>query len=91
MTPQQYQKKIRIQLSVWAYAYEVMHDPLVSDNRFDSLAKEVDLSIPTDNPEMDSWFKDNFAPFTGGWVHIHPHYNRLATIYHSCIRYRDNH
>lgn len=70
----------RILLSVWAYAYEFLHESLVSDGDFDAQCRRVDLSVDTGNPEMDAWFRENFDPSTGMWVHNHPNKRRLEQI-----------
>lgn len=80
------QKKIRMQVALWAYAYEFESDSLVSDAKFDEACRQVDPSIPTDSPEMDAWFKANFNPSTGMWIHSHPHLGRIAEIYRSVRR-----
>jgi hypothetical protein len=68
-------------VSVWAYAYEMLDDPLVSDAEFDLECIQVDLGIDTGNATMDKFFKDNFDPFTGQWVHKHPDKLGLHKIY----------
>lgn len=73
--------KRRINVAVWAYAYELENDSLVSDQRFDSECRLVDLSIDTGRPDMDAWFRANFDPCTGQWVHAHPDKNGLHRIY----------
>jgi hypothetical protein len=77
------QTRLRIRLSVYALAYEVHSDPLVSDSEFDSMARRVDLSIPTARPDLDQWFAENFNPSTGMWVLSHPEMGRLDEIYQS--------
>jgi len=65
---------------VYAYAYEFDHKPLVDDATFDHLCSQIDLSIDTTNPEMDIWFRENFNPSTGQWIHNHPHINKIKEI-----------
>lgn len=81
ITPQDSEKRKRIFIALWAYAYEVENDPLVPDGVYDSVSHSIDVSIPTDNPEMDEWFKKNFVADTGQWIHIHPGIKRLREIY----------
>jgi len=71
----------RIRVAVWAYAYEFMNHSIVSDERFDSEARKVDLSVSTGRPEMDDWFRSNFNPDTGMWIHNHPELNKIKKIY----------
>ena len=71
----------RIKLAVYAYAYEFMSDSVVSDGDFDKLALEIDLSVNTRRPELDAWFRKEFQPDTGQWVHSHPELNKIAELY----------
>lgn len=75
------QKRKRINVALWSYAYEVMDDPLVSDSVYDSACKEIDASIPTDNIEMDGFFRGEFNPSTGMWIYKHPNIDGLRQIY----------
>lgn len=70
----------RILVAVAAYAYEILNEPLLSDADFDALCLEVDLTQPTGSVTMDDWFRDNFSPYTGQWVHDHPNKARLRDI-----------
>lgn len=62
----------RINVAVWAYAYEIENDPLVDDATFDREALLVRPEITTDYPLLDRFFQTEFAPYTGQWVHRHP-------------------
>ncbi len=79
------QKKIRVQLAVWAFAYEVYSHSFVTDSQYDKQSLLVDLSIATDREDLDSWFKDNYSPYTGQWVLEHPEKDRLNTIVQGLI------
>lgn len=79
-TPKEIERRRRIRLSVWAYAYEVLDVSLVSDEVFDSEAKLVDLKVSTGNRRLDTFFRKHFADFTGQWVHKHPDLKRLAAL-----------
>lgn len=72
----------RIVVAVWAYAYEVMDEPVVSDATYDETAKLVDLSIDTDRPDLDKWFRENFHPDTGMWIRSHPELAGIERLYH---------
>ena len=74
------QKKLRMRVSILAYAYEELSTSLVSDSEYDLLASQVDTNVPTDRPDLDEWFKDNYDEFTGAWVHNHPEVERIAAI-----------
>jgi len=77
----EYQKRIRIRLSLAAYAYEKKNYSLMSDGQFDALAKKVNTSILTDDYVMDKFFKEQFSPDTGMWVNSHPELKKLAALY----------
>lgn len=72
---------MRIRVCVASYAYEVEHDSIMTDHEFDDMCKMIDLSIDTTNPEMDKWFRENFAPHTGCWIHKHPHIDGIKRLY----------
>lgn len=76
----QLERKRRIQLSVWAYAYELLDHSIVDDYRYDAVARQSDTFIETGNDELDLWWMINFDPSTGVWVHKHPHKERLREI-----------
>lgn len=72
-------------VAVWAWSYEVYNHSIVDDATFDRVCKEIDLSISTGNKKMDKWFKENFQPHTGQWVHNHPNKKRLDEIVQSLM------
>lgn len=78
--PQELEIKRRIRVTVAAYAYEFEGDPIMSDAEFDKLALEIDLSVDTGNETMDKWFRENFEPCTGSWVHKHPDKQGLRRV-----------
>ena len=75
--------KRRIQVSVAAYAYEFKHDSIIDDATFDKecLALQDGLVINTTRPDLDQWFRENFDPSTGVWIHDHPELNKIAELY----------
>ncbi len=73
--------KRRINVSVWAYAYEVENDSLVSDEMFDSECLKITLGIDTGNKKMDRFFRKEFTPDTGLWIHKHPQLERIEELY----------
>lgn len=79
--PVEIERRRRINIAVWAYAYEFKNDSLVSDQLFDETSKAIDLSMSTKNRKMDNWFKKNFSPHTGMWIHYYPNRARLEEIY----------
>jgi len=76
------ERRRRILVCLWAYAYEIQSQVFVSDERFDSECLLVDVSVNTGHPVMDSWFKKEFDPCTGSWVHTHPEIEKLSALYH---------
>lgn len=66
---------------LWAYAYEFQDDSLVSDAVFDQTCLEIDLSIDTDRPDLDEWFRKEFFPDSGMWVRSFPELDRLHLRY----------
>lgn len=73
----------RVQLTIWAYAYEIANDPMVDDATFDRIAREVDLREVTNRADLDAWWVLNFDPSTGMWIHQHPELDKAAARYHS--------
>jgi hypothetical protein len=69
------ERRRRIQLSMWAYAYEIANEPMVSDEVFDTTAAQSDTSITTGH--LDDWWRENFQPYTGNWVLNHPELSLL--------------
>lgn len=77
----EYQRWIRIKVSLWAYAYEMKAVPMVSDADFDRGCLLIDPSVTTRNAKLDAFFRDRFSPDTGMWIHEHPGLRRLGLLY----------
>lgn len=75
------ERQRRVNIALWAYAYEVEFSPLVSDAVYDHAARQIDLSQATDRPDLDAWFREHFDPSTGMWVHRHPELDKLAALW----------
>jgi hypothetical protein len=73
------ERRNRIRVLLWAYAYEVHHDSLVSDGAFDEVCARIDVSIKTGR--HDAWFKKNFDKSTGMWIHEFPAIKGIANVY----------
>lgn len=69
----------RIKLTVWAYAYEIANNPIATDEQFDRLAAQIDTTIITGR--LDDWWRQNFQPYTGMWIHNHPEKHLARRIY----------
>lgn len=81
------ERHVRIKLLVFAYAYEVKNDPLVTDQSFDRLALTSCPSIETG--KHDEWWQTNFNPYTGLWIHSYPELNAIERIYDMLRQPRD--
>lgn len=79
-SPVEVERKRRIDVAAWAYAYEVDGDPLVSDATFDQECLRVRPEMATGNATLDQFFREEFSPSTGMWVHMHPGKNKLRRI-----------
>ena len=75
------QIRLRIQLSVYAYAYEIANETLIPDHEFDCMCLKVDPSVKTGNKKMDKFFEKEFNPSTGQWIHKHPELGKIVNIY----------
>lgn len=75
------ERKRRIDIAVYAYAYEVKHDTLIDDFTYDFLALQINPAMPTGNKKLDAFFKKEFDPCTGAWVNCHPDKRGLERIY----------
>lgn len=75
------QTRLRIKLAIYAYAYEIENQSLISDEEYDKMSLEVDTSIKTSNRKMDNFFKKHFDPSTGVWVRKHPEIRKLSYLY----------
>lgn len=79
-SPEELERKRRIDVSAWAYAYEFEDSPLVSDALYDSEIVKIDPSISTGNQKMDKFFKENFVNYSGVWIRSHPELVKLKRI-----------
>lgn len=75
--------RLRIRISIYAYAYEYEAVSLISDGEFDEMCYQVDLSVNTRRSDLDTWFRKNFDPCTGQWIHKHPELNKIKSIYNT--------
>jgi hypothetical protein len=75
------ERRNRIRLSVFAYAYEFENDSLISDGDYDRLSYKIKPDRSTGNAKLDKFFRDNFQPDTGMWVRCHPDLNKLRALY----------
>lgn len=84
-TSHEVEKRRRIRLSLAAYAYEFHDDPIMSDAEFDELAKNIDIRVKTGDSALDKihdeFFREEYSPDTGQWIHKHPFPGRLEWLY----------
>ena len=71
--------RIRILMSAWQY--ENGYEPNLNDSEFDAMCARVDVKKKTSRPDLDIWFKENFNPDTGMWIHSFPEKDRLKKIH----------
>lgn len=77
----QAEKRNRIRLSLAAYAYEILNHPILSDNKYDQLAKIINPMVLTNNIVLDVFFMGVFTPDSGIWIHQHPEPSKLANLF----------
>jgi len=80
-TTAEVERRNRIKLAVAAYAYEFRNTSIMSDGEFDELAKQIDPTISTGHAILDKFFRTQFQPDTGQWVHKHPELGKLVNLY----------
>jgi hypothetical protein len=80
-SPIEIERRRRIRVSVAAYAYEILSESIMPDADFDKLCLEINPQINTGNKVLDKFFKEEFDPSTGQWVHTHPEKEKLQIIY----------
>lgn len=80
-SPVEKERRLRIKLSVAAYAYEYMNDSIISDAEFDKLCLQVNKMVDTGHKVCDNYFKQHFDPSTGQWIRKHPELDKIAKLY----------
>ena len=78
----------RINVAAWAYAYEVESKPIVDDATYDREAALIRPELDTGHAVLDAFFRTEFQPYTGAWVHCHPEKHKLDRICRLQRRYR---
>ena len=73
------ERRNRIRVLLWAYAYEVKGVSLVSDSEFDTVASDINTEVRTG--KWDEWFSKEFNPYTGMWIHNFPDLQGLEKLY----------
>lgn len=88
-SPEEVERRNRIRLATWAYAYEMLDDPVATDAEFDALCLAIRPEMSTGNPKLDAFFKRHFSPATGMWVRLHPDQRGLHRTYLRLKAYRE--
>lgn len=84
------ERRKRIRASLAAYAYEILNSPIMSDADFDALCLSIDPSIRTGKRVLDLFFKTEFNPHTGQWIHAHPQLDLIKDCYERVYTKRSN-
>jgi hypothetical protein len=84
------ERRRRIKVSVAAYAYEILNDSIIDDFEYDKLCREINPEINTGNEVLDKFFREQFDPSTGYWVHQHPESYKLKEIYYRYYHDKQN-
>lgn len=79
-SPVEIERRRRIFVTLWAYAYEVKNISIVDDCRFDLESALIDVSMDTGHPVLDAFFREHFSPETGMWVHQHPEIDKITAF-----------
>lgn len=85
-TKMEIERRNRILISVYAYAYEIENVSLVSDKEFDDLSKKIDFTRETENKLLDDFFFFKFEKCTGMWIHEHPELEKVKKLYESYFK-----
>jgi len=64
--------RLRIRILMAAYCYEFGLKEFMHDHEFDEACAKVDIWRSTYRRDLDDWFRDNFQPHTGQWIHSFP-------------------
>ena len=85
-SPVEQERRIRIRLTIAAYCYEVLQQPIMSDGEFDTLALQSDPTIKTGH--LDNWWPVHFVSYSGSWIHAHPELDKVRKCAQQVIRNR---
>ena len=75
------ERRNRIRLSVFAYAYEFENHSVITDAEYDALSRRINPSVLTGHAKCDKFFKTQFEPDTGMWIHKHPDLHGIRWLY----------
>jgi hypothetical protein len=89
-TKEECERRKRIKLTLWSYAYEIAERPIATDAQFDALSARIDLTISTGRDDLDSWWRSVWSAHTGMWIHQHPELDKVRELYERHINDREN-
>lgn len=75
------ERRNRIDVAVAAYAYEIAERPIMSDDDYDALACSIDPTVSTGHARLDRFFAEQYAAYTGAWIHNHPDLIGVRALY----------
>ena len=76
-------RRDRIRLALAAYSYEILNISRIDDATYDALALEVHKNRDTSTGHtLDLFFKEEFSPYTGAWIHLYPEKYLTSLISH---------
>lgn len=76
------QIRVRMRVTVAAYAYEFLDKSIMSDADFDRQCALVKPGIKTNRPDLDRFFRFDFSPDTGMWIRDHPALDEVESYYY---------
>lgn len=76
-------KRRRIQVAIWAYAYDALSIGIVPDSVYDETARQVmkERYIKTGHQVLDDFFnQEEFSCISGSWVYAHPEFDKVVAV-----------
>lgn len=80
------ERRNRIMVTIWAYAYEFMGDSLVTDDEYDRSSLKIRPEMETGHAALDEFFREQYTPDSGMWIRLHPELNKVDNAYHRLKR-----
>ena len=75
------ERRNRILVATWAYAYEFETESMVSDAKFDEVCRSINPDVDTGHKILDKFFATEFNECTGQWIHDHPELHKVKARY----------
>lgn len=77
----EHERRNRILISVYAFAYEYCCHSIVDDQTYDTLARKINTQLWTGQPALDIFFRTHYSADTGMWIRQHPNQDGIERIY----------